>query len=105
SAQYGSDAIAGVVNVVLKGSAGSGSLAASAGQYSAGDGEQYQLSGDGGLAIGERGGFLHLAAQLGEQDPTNRARPFAGTPAPTQPELGQKAFVYGDPEVEHWGVS
>ena len=105
SAQYGSDAIAGVVNVVLKGSAGSGSLSASAGQYSAGDGEQYQLSGDGGLAIGDRGGFLHMAAQLGEQDPTNRARPFAGTPAPTQPEPGQKAFVYGDPEVEHWGLS
>lgn len=105
SAQYGSDAIAGVVNVVLKGSAGSGNLTASAGQYSAGDGEQYQLAGDGGLAIGDRGGFLHLAAQLGEQDPTNRARPFAGTPSPTQPELGQKAFVYGDPEVEHWGLS
>src|SRR5690606_35699770 len=50
-------------------------------------------------------GFVHLAAQLGEQDATNRARPFAGTPAPTQPEPGQKAFVYGDPEVEHWGVS
>ena len=105
SAQYGSDAIAGVVNVVLKGSAGGGSLSASAGQYSAGDGEQYQLAGDTGLAIGDRGGFLHLAAQLGEQDSTNRARPFAGTPAPTQPELGQKAFVYGDPEVEHWGLS
>lgn len=105
SAQYGSDAIAGVVNVVLKGSADGGSLVASAGQYSAGDGEQYQLSGDGGLAIGNRGGFVHLAAQLGDQDATNRARPFAGTPAPTQPEPGQKAFVYGDPEVEHWGVS
>src|SRR5690606_17901560 len=31
---------------------------------------------------------------------TNRARPFAGTPSPTQPEVGQKAFVIGDPEVE-----
>src|SRR5690606_31098854 len=31
---------------------------------------------------------------------TNRARPFAGTPSPTQPEVGQKAFVIGDPEVD-----
>src|SRR5690606_26516533 len=30
----------------------------------------------------------------------NRARPFAGTPGPTQPEVGQKAFVIGDPEVD-----
>ena len=105
SAQYGSDAIAGVVNVVLKGSGSGGSLDAGYGQYSAGDGEQYQVSGDTGIALGAGGGFVHLAAQFGEQDPTNRARPFAGTPSPTQPELGQKAFIYGDPAVEHWAFS
>ncbi|MGY0618475.1 TonB-dependent receptor plug domain-containing protein [Lysobacter sp. A378] len=104
SAQYGSDAIAGVVNIVLKGATSGGSLDASYGQYSAGDGKQHQISGDAGIAIGEDG-FLHLAGQFGEQDPTNRARPFAGTPSPTQPELGQKAFVYGDPAVEHWAFS
>src|SRR5690606_33804278 len=49
SAQYGSDAIAGVVNVVLKGSETGGSIAVDAGQYSAGDGRQYQLSGNTGL--------------------------------------------------------
>ncbi|MGY1425656.1 TonB-dependent receptor plug domain-containing protein [Lysobacter sp. A289] len=104
SAQYGSDAIAGVVNIVLKGAGSGGSLDASYGQYSAGDGKQHQVSGDAGITIGEEG-FLHLAGQFGEQDFTNRARPFAGTPSPTQPELGQKAFVYGDPSVEHWAFS
>ncbi|TWT20146.1 TonB-dependent receptor [Luteimonas marina] len=104
SAQYGSDAIAGVVNVVLKGARKGGSLSTSVGQYSAGDGTQSQIAGDTGLALGEDRGFLHLSAQLGRQDSTNRARPFAGTPGPTQPEVGQKAFVIGEPEVDFGAV-
>ncbi len=104
SAQYGSDAIAGVVNVVLKGAEHGGSLAANVGQYSAGDGKQHQLSGDTGVALGERG-FLHVAGQLSQQDLTNRARPFAGTPGPTQPALGQKAFVIGEPDTDFSAIS
>ena len=94
SAQYGSDAIAGVVNIVLKGSDSGGSLAARYGQYSAGDGEQYQLSGDAGFKLGENG-KLHLAAQGGHQDQTNRARPFQGV-------VEQR---YGDPEIDQGAVS
>ncbi len=100
SAQYGSDAIAGVDNVVLKGAPGTGSVSIRHGQYSAGDGAQTQLAGDTGLSLGGDRGFLHLSGQVDRQDRTNRARPFAGTPAATQPELGQKAFVIGDPEVD-----
>ncbi|QWF16019.1 TonB-dependent receptor plug domain-containing protein [Lysobacter capsici] len=94
SAQYGSDAIAGVVNIVLKGSDSGGSLAARYGQYSAGDGEQYQLSGDAGFKLGENG-KLHLAAQGGHQDQTNRARPFQGV-------VEQR---YGDPEIDQGAIS
>lgn len=94
SAQYGSDAIAGVVNVVLKGSDHGGSIAARYGQYSAGDGEQYQLSGDAGFKLGDNG-KLHLAAQGGHQDQTNRARPFQGV-------VEQR---YGDPEIDSGAVS
>ncbi|KRA15026.1 TonB-dependent receptor [Lysobacter sp. Root604] len=94
SAQYGSDAIAGVVNIVLKGSDHGGSIAARYGQYSAGDGEQYQLSGDAGFKLGENG-KLHLAAQGGHQDQTNRARPFQGV-------VEQR---YGDPEIDSGAVS
>ena len=104
SAQYGSDAIAGVVNVVLKGSREGGSLLVQYGQYSAGDGAQGQLAGDTGVSLGDGRGFVHLSGQIGHQDATNRARPFAGTPGPTQPEVGQKAFVIGEPEGDSAAV-
>ncbi|MBX9399992.1 TonB-dependent receptor [Lysobacter sp. BMK333-48F3] len=99
SAQYGSDAIAGVVNVVLKGAGEGGSVAARYGQYSAGDGEQYQLSGDAGFSFGENG-KLHLAAQGGHQDNTNRARPYLGTVTPTSNPPGKVVHRYGDPEID-----
>ena len=115
SAQYGSDAIAGVINIVLKGSGEGGSLAARAGQYSAGDGRSYQLSGDVGFKLGESG-FVHLAAQAGHQDPTNRARPFILPPAglspavtppieAVRPPLGRVVQRYGDPEVDQGAIS
>lgn len=111
SAQYGSDAIAGVVNIVLKGSGAGGSLVVDAGQYSAGDGAQFQLSGDTGLRFGEDRGFVHVAGQVGQQDETNRAGPFQPfTPAtlPDQgnnPGLGEVAYLYGDPRVDAAAVS
>ncbi|MDG2525826.1 TonB-dependent receptor [Stenotrophomonas sp. HITSZ_GD] len=94
AAQYGSDAIAGVINVVLKGSGSGGSLAGRYGQYSAGDGEQYQLSGDAGIRLGENGS-IHFAAQAGHQDQTDRAKPYNGV-------VEQR---YGDPEIDQGAVS
>ncbi|HVJ37883.1 MAG TPA: TonB-dependent receptor, partial [Stenotrophomonas sp.] len=94
AAQYGSDAIAGVINVVLKGSGSGGGIAGRYGQYSAGDGEQYQLSGDGGFRLGDQGA-VHLAAQAGHQDQTNRAKPYNGV-------VEQR---YGDPEIDQGAVS
>ncbi|MDR1076797.1 MAG: TonB-dependent receptor [Xanthomonadaceae bacterium] len=105
SAQYGSDAIAGVINIVLKGAEQGGSLETGYGQYSAGDGKNYQISGDTGLDLAAGRGFLHLAAQLNQQDNTNRARPYAGAPDPTQPRVGQKAQIIGDPQVDFGAVS
>jgi iron complex outermembrane receptor protein len=104
SAQYGSDAIAGVINIVLKGSDHGGSIAASGGQFSAGDGAQYQLSSDGGLALGENG-FVYLAGQDGHSDQTDRARPFIGTPTSITPPLGKVVQRYGDPDIDQAGVS
>jgi len=99
SAQYGSDAIAGVINIVLKGSRSGGSLNARYGQYSAGDGAISQFGADAGFAIGEDG-FIHFSAQVGDQEQTNRARPFIGTPSPTTPPLGVVVQRQGDPAVE-----
>jgi len=107
SAQYGSDAIAGVVNIVLKGSGKGGSLAVDFGQYSAGDGKQGQLSGDAGLSFGDDRGFVHVAGQLTKQDETDRAGPYQGTSPNTgnNPAIGQVAYIYGDPKVEAGAVS
>ncbi len=44
AAQYGSDAIAGVVNIVLKSSASGGSASATYGEYKEGDGGKYQAT-------------------------------------------------------------
>lgn len=54
SAQYGSDAIAGVINFILEDRPGLRGYV-QAGQYYAGDGENYQAGVSGGLAIGDRG--------------------------------------------------
>lgn len=116
SAQYGSDAIAGVINVVLKGSAEGGSVGLTGGQYSAGDGEQAQLDGNAGFALGETGA-LHLAAQVGQQDYTDRARPWVFGPGTTtntsnvpnnsdnHTPLGQVVQRWGDPEVDYNAIS
>ncbi|PBJ83529.1 TonB-dependent receptor [Lysobacteraceae bacterium NML93-0399] len=104
SAQYGSDAIAGVINIVLKGRAGSGGVSGRYGQYSAGDGAQYQLLADAGFGVGNDG-FVHLSAQGAHQDQTNRARPFIGTPTATSAPLGQVVQRQGDPEVDHGSVT
>lgn len=104
SAQYGSDAIAGVINIVLKGSETGGSIAATYGQYSAGDGEQYQLTGDTGFKLGE-GGFIHLAAQGGHQDQTDRARPYIGAPSASAPPYGQVVQRQGDPDIDNGSFS
>ncbi|MHC9086927.1 TonB-dependent receptor plug domain-containing protein [Luteimonas sp. RIT-PG2_3] len=107
SAQYGSDAIAGVVNVVLKGSEQGGSLSVDLGQYSAGDGRQHQISGDTGVSFADGRGTLHVAGQIGHQDATNRAGPYQGTSpnSGNNPGVGEVAFVYGDPEVDARAVS
>ncbi|WP_454829366.1 TonB-dependent receptor plug domain-containing protein [Pseudoxanthomonas wuyuanensis] len=102
SAQYGSDAIAGVINIVLKGSDSGGSIAGTYGQYSAGDGEQWNLAADSGFKLGENGS-LHLAAQGGHQDQTDRARPYTGAPGVTP--YGRVVQRYGDPEVDAGAVS
>ena len=109
SAQYGSDAIAGVINIVLKGSDQGGSVSVNAGQYSAGDGRSYQAAGDAGFKLGENG-RLHLAAEVSNEDQTDRARPYQLAPGVTvrpaiAPPPGQVVQRYGDPEIEQYALS
>lgn len=75
SALYGSSAIAGTVNVILKHSATAGSVSVKGGATSKGDGENYSVSADKGFALGERG-FVSVFAQSGKQKPAVRNSPL-----------------------------
>ena len=71
SAQYGSDAIAGVINIVLKDSY-DGALRTSVGQTYESDGTRYTARLNKGFQIGEDG-VLHAALEFSHRGPTNRA--------------------------------
>ena len=73
SAQYGSDAIAGVINIVLKKSTGADVLL-SAGEFTEGDGQNEQVAVNYGIPIGARG-VLSLTGEMLNRDKTNRAGP------------------------------
>ena len=89
SAQYGSDAIAGVLNFQLKDASSGGSVEIRTGQFqdsnpgsSAGFGGQYTFAGDKGnsyavaanfgMPMGENG-FFNLSMEYGAADPTSRS--------------------------------
>ena len=73
AAQYGSDAIAGVMNFVLKNDNSGGTLEFKTGNnLFEGDGEMYTLSGNVGLPLGENG-FLNLTGEYGNAGATDRS--------------------------------
>lgn len=69
SAQYGSDAIAGVVNMTLKDDTSGGSVMAQAGKYYDVGGETYDMQGHLAFGLGETG-YLNVSAQYTHQDKT-----------------------------------
>lgn len=72
AAQYGSDAIAGVMNFVLKDDAEGGSLELKTGEYFEGDGQASTIAGNYGMAMTDSG-FLNLSFQLKNADDTSRS--------------------------------
>lgn len=75
SAQYGSDALAGVINIILKDGAEGGDVQLSGGMYSTGDGGQWQGSTNFGIPLGNDKGWLRFSAQVGRQHATSRSEP------------------------------
>jgi iron complex outermembrane receptor protein len=71
SAQYGSDAIAGVVNIILKDAAEGGSLTARAGITHESDGEMGGLSLNKGIALGDQG-FINFTLDVSKTKLSNR---------------------------------
>lgn len=72
AAQYGSDAIAGVINIVLKDDAEGGNFGISQGQTAEGDGETTNINFSKGFALGDSG-FINASVNWRDRDFTNRA--------------------------------
>ena len=72
SAQYGSDAIAGVMNLMLRDARSGGSIEVRTGSFYEGDGESYTVAGNIGLPLGQSG-FANLSAEYGAANPTSRS--------------------------------
>ncbi|NII56313.1 TonB-dependent receptor [Luteibacter sp. SG786] len=108
AAQYGSDAIAGVINVVLKrgGAAGGNDITASGGIMDKGDGAQNGVQGSLGVPLGgpegSAPGWMRVAWNYQNTMNTNRAEnrdrstTLAGAPNPS----GIPYERYGDPAVK-----
>ncbi len=77
AAQYGSDAIAGVVNVVLKKNVGKTTVSLHSGQTYEGDGFVYNVGVNKGIKVGKRG-YLNFSGDFRHRDPTLRAGYYTG---------------------------
>jgi iron complex outermembrane recepter protein len=113
SAQYGSDAIAGVMNFILNDANSGANLEGRYGGYYAGDGATYAISGNIGMPL-TQDGFLNFSFEYGESDPTDRSvqrDDAAALIAAGNTAVKNPAQVWGSPELQddlktwvNWGV-
>ena len=111
SAQYGSDAIAGVMNIVLKDQVNLGSATLRSGITSEGDGEMYGIAVNNGTTIGDDKGFINYTIDLSKVNLSNRpgtvdaageAADFGADIADVQEFLGRRpdaGNINGSPET------
>lgn len=95
AAQYGSDAIAGVINIILKKGATGQFVGLEGGKTSAGDGARLAGSASLGLAL-SNGAWVRLSIESRDQKFTNRAGPDLRDP--TEPRYGLVNQRIGDPD-------
>ncbi len=99
AAQYGSDAIAGVINVILKADA-SGTSVSNAGQGYDGKKQTVQQSLDKGFEIGE-GGIVHLSLDARTQNDDNKASANGYSYAQAYDRAGKSTYGgYGTPKID-----
>ena len=102
SAQYGSDAIAGVLNLVLREDSSGGSVEAKWGRTAEGDGEATTLAANLGLPLMDAG-FINLSMEYKQADPTSRSvqrADAAGLIAAGNSRVRQPAAqIWGAPEI------
>lgn len=97
SARYGSDAIAGVVNIILKSDPRTGEAGIRYGIYDKGDGEQKQSYVSGGTRLGDYG-YAIFSGEWQDNQATNRAGLDLRDPNATT--YGQRTFRFGDPKSD-----
>ena len=103
AAQYGSDAIAGVLNFQLKDARSGGAVELNTGMYRAGDGESTRFAGNIGLPLGATG-FANLSLEYGNANLTDRSAPrrdamaliAAGNPHVSS----DHPQAWGDPDID-----
>ena len=77
AAQYGSDAIAGVINIVTKDSRDKVDVSNEAGITASGDGLQLYSAANYGFKVGEKG-FVNVTGEFLQRDATNRTGAYTG---------------------------
>ncbi len=104
AAQYGSDAIAGVINLLPKENRSGGSMEFTSGLYRQGwDGKAYTFAGNAGLPLGETG-FANLSLEYGSSDPTDRniqRSDVAALLAAGNTDVREPAQIWGSPTVDN----
>ncbi len=106
AAQYGSDAIAGILNFVLNDDSEGARLEIRNGEYSEGDGDTWRIAANLGMPFTENG-YANLSMEIQEQDPTARSAQRgdaqslidAGVPVWKHPFGNGEAQVWGSPQV------
>ena len=88
ASQYGSDAIAGVINIVTKGDTDLADISTLTGVTGSGDGGQIKTSANYGFKIGSKG-FLNFTGEFLKKNATNRAGRYTGNvfTSPTGPNI------------------
>ncbi len=102
SSQYGSDAIAGVMNFILKDDAEGSSVEARYGEFTEGDGTIYSIAGNIGLPFSDDG-FANLSFEYGEADATDRSvqrNDAAALIAAGNTAVANPAQIWGSPEIQ-----
>lgn len=92
ASQYGSDAIGGVVNVVLKKNSSGTTVYSHLGQTFEGDGGMMQFGLTQGLKLGENG-FLTLSGDFRHREPSNRAGDYTGRVYVSDPVLDEQMIA------------
>ena len=115
ASQYGSDAIAGVINVVLKKNVTGTTLYTHFGKQYEGDGAVQQVGINKGMSLGKKGGYFNISGDIRHRDATNRSGDYTGTVYTNDVTLDEQIIAQrgfsrknnmhiGNSEVRNYGV-